>query len=171
MNPGRVTPPRERCAADLWARVTAMAALGIVCGCGPTGGRVPVRGTVNLEGAPLAGAVVMFHAEPGVAGNGGMGVTDEAGRFALRTPQADDGILPGAYRITVSCRTLKPEAERRVAEMKAAGVPPAITEADTQEIVPAGYTLPDRTPLRQSVGPGGNDVAVDLRAQGDGREK
>jgi hypothetical protein len=167
MNDGRQPPLREPCTAALCAGAIAMAVLALVCGCGPGGGRVPVRGTVKLQGAPLGGAVVRFHAEPGVAGNGGIGVTDEAGRFALRTPQADDGILPGDYRITVSCRALKPEAERRVAEMKAAGVPPAITEADTVEIVPAGYTVPDRTPLRQSVGPHGNEVEVDLAADGD----
>jgi hypothetical protein len=60
-----------------------------------------VRGTVTLEGKPLAGAVVTFHP---VSKDGGwaVGSTDRFGRFGLTTAGLGSGVLPGEYRVTVT---------------------------------------------------------------------
>lgn len=136
--------------------------LVVAAGCGPGNGLVPVRGTAKLDGTPLSGAVVTFHAEPGTRGNGGSALTDGKGAFVMRSPQASAGVLPGTYRITVTCRRPTPEAERRIAEQVAAGLQPALSESDTKETLPRAYTQPDLTTLRHVVGSAGGVLDLDL---------
>ena len=146
-----------------WGGLTpVVAAIALAAGCMRSDGLVPVAGTVKLDGATLSGALVTFHAEPGVRGNGGSAMTDAAGRFTLLTPQARKGVFPGEYRITVTCRKPTPDAERRLAELAASGLPPTASDADMKEALADAYTKPDRTPLRQEVGPAGASVTIDL---------
>ena len=140
----------------------AVAAIAIAAGCGRSDGLVPVDGTVKLDGAAISGALVTFHAESGVRGNGGSGMTDAAGRFALLSPQLRKGVFPGEYRITVTCRKPTPEAERRAAELAAAGLAPALSDADLKEALPDAYTKPERTTLKRTIGAGGGTVDLDL---------
>ena len=140
----------------------AVAAILLALGCGRSDGLVPVGGTVKLDGVALSGALVEFHAEPGVRGNGGSAMTDAAGRFTLLSPQSRTGIFPGDYRITVSCRKPTPEAERRVAELSASGRTPTVSDADFRDALPDAYTKPERTTLKQTVGAGGGTVDLQL---------
>jgi len=140
----------------------AVAAIVLAVGCWRSDGLVPVGGTVKLDGVALSGAMVEFHAERGVRGNGGSAMTDAAGRFTLLSPQGRKGIFPGEYRITVTCRKPTAEAERQVAEMIAAGLTPALRAANFQEALPAAYTNPDRTTLKQTIGSAGGTVDIDL---------
>jgi hypothetical protein len=154
--------PRGHRSARWGGLAPAVAAIAIAAGCGRSDGLVPVGGTVKLDGTPISGAVVTFHAEPGVRGNGGYGLSDASGRFALLSPQLRKGVFPGEYRITVTCRKPTPEAERRAAELVAAGLTPALSDTDLKEVLPAAYTKPDRTTLKQTVGAGGGTVDLDL---------
>jgi hypothetical protein len=140
----------------------AIAAILLAVGCGRSDGLVPVGGTVKLDGVALSGALVEFHAEPGVRGNGGSAMTDAAGRFMLLSPQGRKGIFRGEYRITVSCRKPTAEAERQVAELAADGLTPALSNANFREALPAAYTNPDRTTLKQTIGAAGGTVDIDL---------
>ena len=75
----------------------------LAAGCGP--GRpatVPVKGTVTLDGKPVAGAQVMLMPQQG--GRPAQGLTDGSGRFALETFAPGDGALPGLHAVTVTCR-------------------------------------------------------------------
>lgn len=139
-----------------------MLAAAFLSGCGRPDGLVPVSGTVTMDGAPLEGAVVMFHAQAGVRGNGGNAATDAAGRFTLRSPQAKRGIFPGDYSITVSLRKPTTEQEQQIKEAKANGRPATILVHDMPEVLPQAYTRPETSPLRASVGPTGADVLVKL---------
>ena len=139
-----------------------VAAIAIAGGCMRSDGLVPVGGTVKLDDASLSGALVTFHAEPGVRGNGGFGLTDTAGRFTLITPQGRKGVFPGEYRITVTCRKPTPKAERVLAELSASGLPPTLTNADFQEVLPDAYTKPERTTLKQTVGAAGGTVDLQI---------
>lgn len=151
-------------------RVCARLSCGLVllvlvtaAGCGQSSGLVPVTGTVMLDGSPLDRARVVFHPQPGVKGNGGDGVTDQTGRFLLRSPQGRKGIFPGDYTVSVTSLELSEKAEKRVAEMRAQGLAPTVVAADTKETLPLVYTKPETTPLRQSVGAkGARDVIVQL---------
>ncbi len=156
-------PRQDRLSPARWHGLApAVAAIALAAGCGRSDGLVPVGGTVKLDGASLSGALVTFHAEPGVRGNGGSAMTDAAGRFTLLSPQGRQGIFPGEYRITVSCRKPTAEAERQVAEMISAGLTPALSAANFQEALPTAYTSPDRTTLKQTIGAAGGTVDLDL---------
>jgi|688.fasta_scaffold197423_2 hypothetical protein len=150
--------PRLPRAMTAWLVLAAT----FIAGCGGPDGLVRVTGTVTMDGAPLEGAVVMFHPLPGVKGNGGIATTDAAGTFTLRSPQAKQGIFPGDYSLTVSHRKPTAEQEQQINEAKAGGRPQMILVHDMPELLPQVYTRPATSPLRASVGPTGADVPVEL---------
>jgi hypothetical protein len=108
----------------------------LVAGCGGTDGRVPVNGTVTLDGKPAAGLTVWFHASPDTKGNGGYADTDSAGRFDATTHQARPGLYPGRYAITVTPALAGSSLDE--------GVSPAGP-------VPGIYTRPETTPLATTI--------------------
>lgn len=70
-------------------------------GCGP--GRlttVPIRGSITLDGKPVARATVLF--VPAAGGVPGRGVTDADGGFTLTTFAEGDGAITGKHRVAVS---------------------------------------------------------------------
>jgi hypothetical protein len=83
--------------------------LATLAGCSqPDDGRIevyPVTGKVTVNGAPAAGAEVVFYGAtpelkgPNVAPPEGM--TDENGEFQLRTYDADDGAPAGTFNVSV----------------------------------------------------------------------
>lgn len=75
----------------------------IVLGCAHGGIAVsPVTGTIEFEGAPLAGAVVSF-IPVDENGRGAGGVTDKNGRFILLDQGAKSaGAVPGEYIVCVA---------------------------------------------------------------------
>jgi hypothetical protein len=136
--------------------------LSAVAGCDRSGGLVPVSGTVTLDGAPLESAIVIFHPQPGVKGNGGGATSKAAGAFTLLSPQGKKGIFPGDYSVTVSCRKLSAKAEQQVEEAKANGITPMVSEGEMKEVVPKAYAKPETSPLRVTVGATGADVPVEI---------
>jgi len=82
-----------------------------VSGCGgsnsgPDTEMIPVSGSVAMDGQPLVGAMVEFHPTAGTKGNGGFGLTDEAGKFTLTDYHSNPGCPPGEYGVTFSKITL-----------------------------------------------------------------
>jgi hypothetical protein len=67
------------------------------------------RGRLLLDGKPLAGVVVVFHpADPlNLRPVRADGLTAEDGSFVLSTYSANDGAVPGRYKVTIS--TLPPD--------------------------------------------------------------
>lgn len=63
---------------------------------------LPVSGIVHVDGAPLAGIEIVFHAKTQDANNATLSVatTDAEGRFRAWTYQKDDGIPPGEYTLS-----------------------------------------------------------------------
>lgn len=63
---------------------------------------LPVSGLVHVDGAPLAGVKIIFHAKTSDPSNAtlSMAKTDAEGRFKAWTYQADDGVPPGDYTVT-----------------------------------------------------------------------
>ena len=75
-------------------------ALMLSTGCNRSGlDLVPVEGVVTYNGAPLAGGAVMF--VPSQKGLPGIAVTDENGKFELKTAN-QSGALAGEYRVSIS---------------------------------------------------------------------
>lgn len=133
-----------------------------MAGCDRSGGLVPVTGTVTLDGVPLESAIVMFHPQPGVKGNGGGATSKAAGAFTLLSPQGKKGVFPGEYSVTVSCRMLSAKAEQQVEAAKASGVTPMVSESEMKEVVPEAYAKPETSPLRVMVGATGADVPIEI---------
>src|SRR5262245_60113171 len=76
------------------------------------GDTVAVSGIVEIDGKPLAGAVVYFRAESERQFNGAYGATDSAGKYELKTDigggKTKPGVPPGPYVVTVS-KFVKPD--------------------------------------------------------------
>ena len=94
---------------------------------------VPVRGTITLDGKPLADATVSFSAE---TERPATGTSDSFGEFTLTTFESEDGAIPGEYKVTVEKYEVAdnndPYAERK-------------------SLVPLKYVTLNETPLTQSI--------------------
>ena len=116
----------------IWKLVSIVVIAGFAVGCGGGSGRtaatVPVTGTVTLDGAPVAGAIVAF--APKAQGvSAAFGTTDASGQFTLTTVQPGDGAMVGSYDVTVTKTTAPAGA--------ASG--PSDYDPDSQDSVDAAY--------------------------------
>jgi hypothetical protein len=116
----------------------------ILSGCEAAGEKpFRVEGRVLLDGVPLGGATVIFI--PRTAdGRRAQGETDREGHFVLTTFQADDGVLPGDYKITV---TLPSQSRDRPADEH--DVLPGLQLWHPP--LPAVYGDEDKTPLQSTI--------------------
>jgi hypothetical protein len=95
---------------------TATAAvLVLAAGCGGKGSYAKVSGVVKLDGKPYPNAVVMFqpigdedHPYPG---RGSSGITDDQGRFTLKTDQNVGGAIVGKHRVHIQSHRGNPTGE------------------------------------------------------------
>jgi hypothetical protein len=117
-----------------WSLAALVTALAV--GCNRTDGRIPVTGSVTLDGAPATGIFVRFYAALETKGNGGYAYTDAAGRFTATTLQARPGLYPGEYAVTLGPPEEGPGQEE-----------PAATPVR----IPGGYSNPETTPLKVTV--------------------
>jgi hypothetical protein len=90
----------------LLAVVALGAMLGAVVGCGSGSKYVPVSGVVRLNGKPYPNAAVMFQPVGGKddpnPGRGSSGLTDENGRFVLKTPEGVNGAVVGTHQVKIT---------------------------------------------------------------------
>jgi len=91
------------------ARTLAVAVAGLVlssaAGCGEKSKYVPVSGVVKLNNRPYANAVVTFQPvgskdDPN-PGRGSYGVTDENGRFTLKSDGGVTGAVIGLHQVKI----------------------------------------------------------------------
>ena len=78
----------------------------VFSGCGGKSdtGLVPVQGQVTLNGGPLpegGNGNVTFSSADG-KGNTATGLLDDDGNYRMSTFEANDGVLPGEYKVSVS---------------------------------------------------------------------
>ena len=76
----------------------------IVSGCNKAKipGLVRCEGTVTWKGEPVEGAFVAFTPKDDSSGRSAFGTTGAEGKFKATTLDTNDGIMPGAYFVTVS---------------------------------------------------------------------
>lgn len=106
-------------------------------------GLVDVSGTVRLDGAPLAGAVVIFEAPDTTFC---YGRTDDSGRYTLKLNSRQSGVTPGDKIVRISTRG-------RTGEEAAGGEeedPDARRPEQSDERVPARYNSLSRLQVRVS---------------------
>lgn len=109
----------------------------------------PVRGTVHLDGAPAAEAVVIFNLidpETKKSSRAGDAIVEADGSFVLSTYEAGDGAPAGEYVVTVQAGGGYGRPSR---------LPGGVE-------VPAVYTKADASPLRATVKAGKNEFAFEL---------
>jgi hypothetical protein len=116
---------------------------------------VPLTGVVSFDGAPVAGASVVFHPE-GTDDRAASAVTDASGRFIAKTSLSGnllvDGAVPGTYRVTVI--KLDPRSSKSPAELMAAqtdGSAPAVVS-----VLPERYSRPETSGYTINVTEKGN---------------
>jgi hypothetical protein len=133
-----------------------------LAGCSGSSGNpnlVPVTGSVTLDGQPLAGASVAFVAAGDTAGAGGVGITDESGKYHLAHFREGTGAEPGEYKVLIS-KIVLPDGSP---------IPPGTTsvaELQTRNLVPARYSDYYNTVLKAvvtQVGTSTGDFALTSR--------
>jgi hypothetical protein len=72
---------------------------------------VPVTGKVELDGRPLAKAVVTFLPTGMTPGVGSEATTNDAGEYKLRFRRGGDGAAVGTYKVTISKRLMPDGSE------------------------------------------------------------
>lgn len=149
-----------------WNNWTLRGALNLVCvlslvfaGCKQSGPVVvPASGIVTLDGKPLVGARVTFISDlppstkefPPTP----QGTSDDTGRFKLSISGADEGAVPGKYKVIVSLIV----AKEGVAIQPGMDVRQLMMSGQAEESVPAVYTDPARTPLNVEIPVDGSDA-------------
>jgi len=126
-------------------------ALLIGAGCGGNS-PVAVRGTVTLDGNPVEGAVVLFLPE-GETGRQASGQTGPDGSFKLTTVAPNDGALRGKYKVVVqySEGATGPPAGNVKDAMQGMEKAQQAKKPPPKYVIPARYSDPDKTELRQEV--------------------
>ena len=113
---------------------------------------LPVKGTITLDGKPLAGANVVFMAfDPPAAF---VGTTKEDGAYELQGPEGRAANFQGNCKVTVS-RMVKPDGSRL-----AEGELPAMVQA--VEELPPKYSRLETTTLAQTITPAGGTFDFQL---------
>jgi hypothetical protein len=120
---------------------------------------VPVRGTVRLDGKPLAGAVVMF-LPVGMKGTVSVGETDAEGAYKL-TYLNSDGTTAGDYRVTVSYLESTGGKPQGIYARFSPSYRPEMVGA--KERLPAEYSAQAKATLRARVPPAGATIDFDLK--------
>jgi hypothetical protein len=141
--------------------------LALISGCGGADdgnrpARVKTSGTVTHKGQPVEGVTVLFAPAEG-QGHAATGLTDSQGRFRLTTFLANDGAVPGNYKVTLSkfdMSTANPDLEDDLAiEMR----------QDSDKLIgptpllPVEFSEIETTPLTKEVTSGAaNEFQFDL---------
>ena len=151
-----------------------LAAVLLAGGCGyRRAARVPVEGTVTLDGQPLEGASVMLFPEAG--GRPANAVTDAAGRFTLSTYGGKDGAKPGHYKVVVTKMELTQAAAKRAEKMSKAAADAAeegetaetamaFSDRDYRRVVPDRYANPETSGLSVEITSGMEAFTLELTA-------
>lgn len=114
-----------------------------VSGCGGAqGNNLPkVTGSVNVDGKPADGAVLLFYPEGGRAATA-TAAADASGTFTVIT-NMEQGIALGRYKVTASWPD---PSQRATAEDLQRGV-----SKDATDLLGGRYVAPDQTPLKAEV--------------------
>jgi hypothetical protein len=142
-------------------------ALVTFAGCaGDNYGSSPVNGTVLVDGEPAANVVVTFTplatAETSIVGPFSTGITDDSGKFTLKTKQGDPGAVPGDHIVALQYRGVDPESagsiqeaieDARAENEDVSELAAKLKAANAQKVIPQKYS--ENSKLKVTVPPGG----------------
>jgi hypothetical protein len=142
-----------------------IAVLAMLCGCGPNSLPATVEGTLRVRGQPLDNCLVVFLSESveDVQSARSSGVTDEQGRYRLRSDDLRDGAAVGSHRVIVEDLSVASGVHRRDHGEVDAEHPEVISRPPVRRSrVPDTYGSTARTPLRREVAPGHQVIDLEL---------
>ena len=120
-------------------------------GCGDGKPRpVPVSGTIQFQGQPLAQGDVIFVPATREAGRMARGTISAEGSYELSTPNLGHGALPGDYKVTVFAYDGMRE------------IPGMVAPAVGRSLIPTRYNDASTTDLETTVGEKGGEVNLEL---------
>jgi hypothetical protein len=134
--------------------------IGLVSGCQKRPNlpqQYPVHGAITLDGKPLAGAGIMFLPRGETRGNGAMAMTDQAGKYTLKTDHGGPGAPEGEYAVTIS-KVVNRDGTPYVPN-------PNVAEAGERETLPGTYSDSMKTVLTAIVPKGGDTINFDLKSK------
>jgi len=108
-----------------------------------------------LDGQPFNQVMVVFIPEDPQQPQS-IGITDAEGKFQLRCGKAGLGAVVGPHRVTLIDAAVAPGGRTRGDDELPEGAAAPVSR------VPEKYARPDKTPLRQSVAPGSQNVTFDI---------
>lgn len=152
----------ERSAWPIWL----IAVLAMLCGCGRHSLPATVEGTLRLRGKPLDNCLVVFLPESVNEAQSARfsGVTDEQGRYRLRSDDLRDGADAGSHRVIVEDLSVATGVHRRDHGEVDAEHPEVVPRLPTRRCrVPEMYSSTARTPLRRGVVPGHQVIDLELQ--------
>ena len=139
--------------------------LAVAGGCKPPPpNTIPVSGTVTIDGQPLVGANVSFFPQGETTGRGGMGQTDEQGRFTVHlhdnqsTKQGPAGLFAGQYKVIIS-KLVNPDGTPFIASEDVAPI-----DSNAKDLVPEAYSNYDLSKLTADVQPPEKKLTFDLQS-------
>lgn len=113
-----------------WGAIT-MLVVAVLTGCGPKTDRLPISGTVSLDGAPLDSGTVSFASRPGEKLQS-TGALILQGEYSI---PAEKGLLPGVYLLQIS----SPDADAKPILLRTEPGGPAFAVAPDR--IPAAYNV------------------------------
>jgi len=118
-------------------------------GCGPAGPTlVPAKGTINVDGKPADGAMLIFHP---VGGKGSIAsaAADASGAFAV-TSNGNPGIVTGSYKVTATW----PDPAKKPKEFSLGG-----TIVDAPDLLGGRFVTPDKAVTTIEITPATKQLA------------
>jgi hypothetical protein len=137
---------------ELKVRSTLTLPLVFLCvltaGCSREPSRYPVKGTVTINGAPLALAHVNFVAvNPATpTSSGASTTTDKDGNFTITNGDKTPGLMAGEYKVIFQQTLINGQPTFGGARGKRNAMGPGESEG-----VPEPYLTPDTTPMRVTI--------------------
>ncbi|MEQ8848896.1 hypothetical protein [Botrimarina sp.] len=131
-------PPRPTNGlASLPLALLFAAALADAVGCDSRPRRVPISGTVLIDGEPVPYGNISFVPGDGRAASGKI---DPQGRFELTCYEPGDGAILGEHRVTVAARQMKDgklvwHAPKKYADFRTSGLTYTVTEPDDSVVI------------------------------------
>jgi hypothetical protein len=131
-------------------------------GCASGDRPIPIKGTVTLDGSPVAGATVLF-VPTDANRRPASGWTDTDGLFELTTFAQADGALPGAYRVVITKFEGKsaPKVEKDPNEYYGK----KYKNSNRKSLLPEAYGDEAKTPLTCQVPPDQQPVALAMKSE------